>query len=190
MHSLPRLILLKSTPHSLSLTHTYTQALPLNLSLTHIHTRTCSQSHTRAVLSGAPLLDHSHLTKEVPAEGRESQSERETKGRRTVEGEERIGARVPAQGRRDPALCEEQKARDRRREEERGKKEEGEQETRSLSAAAVRVAAWAMHHPKACQPYLHTYLCSRYLFDSACCAVQPAGCPPVTLCESRGWGLG
>lgn len=58
----------------------------------------------------------------------------------------------------------------RRREE----KEEGEEETRSLSAAAVRVAAWAMHHPKACQPYLHTYLCSRYLFDSASCAVQTA----------------
>ncbi len=75
------------------------------------------------MLSGAPLLDHSHLAKEVPAEGRESQSE--TKGRRTVEGEERIGARGPAQGRRDPALCEEQKASGRRREEERGKKRRG-----------------------------------------------------------------
>lgn len=83
-------------------------------------------------------------------EGRESQSE--TKGRRTVEGEEQIGARGPAQGRRDPAICEEQKAKNRRRGGGERKKEEGEQETRSLSAAAVRVAAWAMHHPKACQP--------------------------------------
>lgn len=123
-------------------------------------------------------------------EGRESQSERETKGRRTVEGEERIEARGPAQGRRSPALCEEQQARDRRREEERGKKKRREQETRSLSAAAVRVAAWAMHHPKACQPYLHTYLCSRYLSVSASFATQPAACSPVTLCESCGWGVG
>lgn len=55
-------------------------------------------------------------------EGRKSQGERETKGRRTVEGEERIDSRGTAQARRDPALCEEQKERDRRREEERGKR--------------------------------------------------------------------
>lgn len=58
-------------------------------------------------------------------EGRKRQSEAETKGRRTVEGEERIGARGLAEGKRDPALCKEQKSRDRRREEERGKKRRG-----------------------------------------------------------------
>lgn len=111
--------------------HTTEEYAPLSLCLSHTHsaslshTRTRARSHTRAVLSGAPLLDHSHLAKEVPAEGRESRSERETKGRRTVEGEERIGARGPAQGRGDPALCEEQKARDRRREEEKEKKRRG-----------------------------------------------------------------
>lgn len=53
-------------------------------------------------------------------------------------------------------LCEEENARDRREE-----KKEEEQETRSLSALAVRVAAWAMHHPKACQRYyLHVYISS------------------------------
>lgn len=136
MHSLiHRLILLKSTPLSLSLSPSRSRSLslylsrspirPLPLPHTRIHTHTRARSHTRAVLSGSPLLDHSHLAQEVPEEGRESQSASETKGRRTVEGAEQIGARVPAQGRRDLTLCEEQKARDRRREEERGKKRRG-----------------------------------------------------------------
>lgn len=69
-------------PHSLSPPHT-------KLSHLHQHTHARAHSHTRAVLSKAPLLDLSHLAKEVPVEARESQ--RETKERRTVEGEERIG---------------------------------------------------------------------------------------------------
>ena len=116
MRTLPKLKLLKSTPISfLLLPHSYTHSGTPSQPHPHTNTRTRAYSHTRAVLSGVPPLDHGHLEKEVPAEARESQSE--TKGRRTGEGEERIGAQGPAKGRRDTALCEEQKERNRRREE-------------------------------------------------------------------------
>lgn len=49
-----------------------------------------SHTHTLTAIR-ARLLDHSHLAEEDPRE-QEENGERETKGRRTEEGEERIGS--------------------------------------------------------------------------------------------------
>jgi hypothetical protein len=113
-----------------------------------------SHTHTLTAIR-ARLLDHSHLAEEDPRE-QEDEGERETKGRRTEEGEERIGSGDGTRKERRNACVKKRT----RRTGGRRKKEE-EQETRSLSAPAVRVAAWAMHHPKACQRYyLHVYISS------------------------------
>ncbi|KAF6718930.1 hypothetical protein FQA47_006453 [Oryzias melastigma] len=83
MHDLPELKQLKSARISPCLSSSsHTRALPsFPLVRTHVLALTRTQSCQEP-------LDHSHLQKEVPAEARESQSE--TKGRRTAEGEERI----------------------------------------------------------------------------------------------------
>lgn len=157
----------KSTPIAFltlspSLTLTCTHTHPNTPALPPSHTHTRAHPHTRAVLSKAPLLDLSHLAKEVPAEARESQSE--TKERRTVEGEERIGEkRTGLRKERHSALWRgESEEREEGGVERRKKKRRGNRKRNHFQLQPSVSQHGQCTIPRHVKPSLYACLCSRY----------------------------
>lgn len=170
MHSIPAHLSLKSTPLSLPPSlpwHAHT--IPHVLAVTHAQ---CCQERRRWSTA---------ISQKGGSSGRKEKSQSTSKTKGKEDGRRRGTNRRAGTGTRKdrPERFVKSGKPGRRREEKRGGEK---QETRSLSAAAVRVAAWAMHHPKACQPYFNAYLYSWYFCDMGLCALRLASNVALTVC--------
>lgn len=137
---------------SLSLFSSHTQAL-LSFPLSHTHVLAL----TRTQCCQEPL-DHSHLQKEVPAEARESQSE--TKGRRTADGEERI--RSGSRKERHSALWRAQSEEEEEGGVERKKKRRGNRKRDHFQLQRSVSQHGQCTIPRHVKPYLYAYLYNRF----------------------------
>lgn len=188
MHSLPKL--LKITPiSSISLPHANTprRSHPASPSHTRIHTHTCSQSHTRSAVRSAAAGP------KPSRQGGSSGGKRKPEWDKGKEDGRRRGAnRSTGTGTRKERPSDlwrtesEEQEEGRRREEKRGGgtgnaitfscsgpcRSMGNAPSQGMSTLILCILVWQV------------------FFDSVCCATQLAGCPPVTLCESRDGGLG